>query len=396
MNFDLLSLIIFYGLLYLFYLKHKSKFTIQGKLLFMYRTKWGLKLMDSVSRKHPRIVKFIGFLGVIVGFAGMGFIFFYLIKETFEFLITPSAIAPLAPVLPGVKIPGVPVLSFWHWVISILIVASIHEFSHGILARLHKVKIKSSGFAFLGPLLMAFVEPDEKQMARKGKYKQLSVFAAGPFSNILTGILFLCLLVFFILPAQSSLYAVNGISVTNLTEGYPLAHAGFVEPVMIKSINSVQLDSVENVMAATAFLPGQGIELMTSQGYAKIRAVEDPNNSSRGIIGISSFEFQARLKHEWVRPFLPAIKWISLLVVWLFMISIGIALFNLLPLGAVDGGRMFLVAMLLVFKNEKKAKMAWSIFSGICLLLIFINLLPWIIKLFAFILSGISWVIGIL
>lgn len=395
MNFDLLSLIIFYGFLYLFYLRHREKFTIQGKLLFMYKTKIGLKLMDSVSMKFPRVVKVLGFFGVVAGFAGMGFIFFYLIKETIEFLITPNAIAPLAPVLPGVKIPGVPVLSFWHWVISILIVATIHEFSHGILARLHNIKIKSSGFAFLGPLLMAFVEPDEKQMARKSKYRQLTVFAAGPFSNMLTGVLFLCLLLFLIVPAYSSLYGIGGISATNLTEGYPLLQAGFRSPLAISAINGIKLDSVESVMAATAFSPGQSIELMTSQGYAKIRAVEDPDNSSRGIIGISAFEFQARLKHEWAASILPAIKWINMLVAWLFMISIGVALFNLLPLGAVDGGRMFLVAMLWIFKDEKKAKRAWSIFSAICLLLIFINLLPWIIKLFAYIISGISWVIGL-
>ncbi|MDD4878283.1 MAG: site-2 protease family protein [Candidatus Nanoarchaeia archaeon] len=394
MNYDLLSLILFYGLLYLFYLSHKDKFTIQGKILFMYRTKLGLKLMDSFPRKFPRLVKVLGFLGVVIGFAGMGFIFFYLIKETIEFLITPSGIAPLAPVLPGVKIPGVPTLSFWHWVVSILIVATIHEFSHGILARLHKIKIKSSGFAFLGPLLMAFVEPDEKQMKRKSRYKQLTVFAAGPFSNILTGILFLCLLIFLIVPAYSSLYGVAGISVTNLTEGYPLLQAGIKAPVVISSINGISLDSVESIMAASSFYPGQSIEMMTSQGYAKVKAVEDPNNSSRGIIGINSFEFQAKLKREWASPFLPAIKWVNMLFAWLFMISIGIALFNLLPLGAVDGGRMFLVAMLWIFKDEKKAKRAWSIFSGICLLLIFINLVPWIIKLLAFIISGLSWVIG--
>ncbi|MDI6737480.1 MAG: site-2 protease family protein [Nanoarchaeota archaeon] len=395
MNYDLLSLILFYGFLYLFYLKHKDKFTIHGKLLFMYRTKLGLKLMGSISRKFPRIVKTLGFLGVVVGFAGMGFIFVFLIKKTIEFLIIPSAIAPLAPVLPGIKIPGVPVLSFWHWVISILIVATIHEFSHGILARLHKIKIKSSGFAFLGPLLMAFVEPDERQMKRKSKYKQLTVFAAGPFSNIFTGILFLGLLLFLIVPAYSSLYGVNGINVANLTEGHPLLQAGIKAPVTISSINGVHLDSVENVIAATSFYPGQAIELMTSQGYVKVKAVEDPNNSSRGIIGINSFEFQAKLKHEWAGPFLPAIKWVNMLVAWLFMISIGIALFNLLPLGAVDGGRMFLVAMLWIFRDEKKAKMAWSIFSGICLLLIFINLLPWLIKLLGFIVSGVSRVIGL-
>lgn len=394
MNYDLLSLILFYGFLYLFYLKHKEKFTIQGKLLFMYRTKLGLRLMDALPKRFPRFVKVLGFFGIVTGFAGMGFIFVFLIKETFSFLVTPAAAPALAPVLPGISIPGVPKLSFWHWVVSLFFVATLHEFSHGILARLHKIKIKSSGFAFLGPLLMAFVEPDERQMKRKSKYKQLSIFAAGPFANILSGAVFFALLMFAFIPAYSSLYEVNGINVYNITEGYPVAQAGIKAPFMITAIDGAKITSPKIAMEKTAFIPGQSIELMTSQGYSKIKAIQDPNNATRGVIGISSVDFSMRLKYDWIAPFVPAIKWVGMLLGWLFMISIGVALFNLLPLGAVDGGRMFLVAMLCIFKDEKKARMAWSVFTAVCLLLIFINLVPWLIKLLQFIVSGVSWVVS--
>ncbi len=399
MNFDLLSLIFFYALLYLFYLRHKDKFVVQGKLLFMYRTKLGIRLMDSFANKYPCIVKILGFLGVVAGFAGMGFIFVFLIKETISFLITPGAIAPLAPVLPGVKIPGIPVLSFWHWVVSILIVASIHEFSHGLLSRLHKVKIKSSGFAFLGPMLMAFVEPDEKQLKKVSPYKQLSIFAAGPFSNILTGVVFLGLLTFVLLPSYSSIYEIGGVNVTNISAGYPLAESGLEAPFVISEINGVALDSVGILVNLTDDIsPGDKVALKTSKGDIEVIAVNNSANETKGVIGINQFDFIAKVKDEkqWIEPFIPAIKWLDMLVAWLFMISIGVALFNLLPLGPVDGGRMFFVAMLWIFKKEKTAKMVWNVFSGICLLLIFVNLLPWIIKLFAYVISGVSWVIGLL
>jgi len=399
MNFDLLSLIFFYALLYLFYLRHKDKFVVHGKLLFMYRTKLGLKLMDSFAKKYPRIVKVLGFIGIVVGFAGMGFIFIYLIKETISFLITTDAIAPLAPILPGVKIPGIPTLSFWHWVVSILIVASIHEFSHGLLSRLHKIKIKSSGFAFLGPMLMAFVEPDEKQLKKASPYKQLSVFAAGPFSNILTGMVFLGLLTFVLLPSYSSFYEVGGVNVTNLSTGFPIAEAGFEAPFIISEINGIKINSVGILVNLTNDIsPGDKVALKTSNGDIEVIADKAPANETKGVLGIDKFDLIAKVKDEkqWVKPFIPAIKWFDMLIAWLFMISIGVALFNLLPLGPVDGGRMFFVAMLWIFKSEKKAKLVWRIFSGACLLLIFVNLLPWIIKLLAFIISGVSWVIGIL
>ena len=45
---------------------------------------------------------------------------------------------------------------------ALAIVAIPHEFAHGIFARLNNLRVKSSGFALFGPILAAFVEPDEK------------------------------------------------------------------------------------------------------------------------------------------------------------------------------------------------------------------------------------------
>jgi membrane-associated protease RseP (regulator of RpoE activity) len=66
------------------------------------------------------------------------------------------------------------------------------------------------------------------------------------------------------------------------------------------------------------------------------------------------------------------------------MISIGVGLFNLLPLGPVDGGRMF-HSLCLVFFNEKVSKILLNIISFACLALIIINMIPWIEKLLGFI-----------
>ncbi len=398
MNYDLLALFAFFGVLYLFYLRNKEKFTVQGRLLYMYRTKLGLNFMKSAAEKYPRASWLMGWLGIITGIAGMVFIFVYLIKATVEFLITPSAMPPLAPVLPGIAIPGVPKLSFLHWVIAIFIVAVLHEGAHGIQAIRNKIKLKSSGFAFLGPILLAFVEPDEKVMARSKPSKQLSVFAAGPFANILTGFVFLAIFLFAVAPAYSSLYDIGGLNVTNLTLDAPLADAGLEAPFLITSINSVKIDSPEALLnAGLEISPEKEVVLETSKGRYTIEAAKDPKNATRGIIGISNSEFVIKLKESrgWIEPFLPIIKWVNMLVMWLFVISIGVGLFNLLPLGPVDGGRMLYTLLFAVFKDEAKAKRIWGFFSAVCLVLIFINLLPWIIKLFSFIASGFSWLFGL-
>ena len=148
MNIDFIFLIGFAVVLFLIMLFNRKKLKIE-KLLFplfylvMYRTKLGIKKMDYIAKKHPRLVSIFGYIGIIVGFIGMIVIFYLLIKSAIMILTTPDAIAGVDILLPGREIPGLPRLSFWHWIISIFILAVVHEFSHGVVARLHGIKIKT-------------------------------------------------------------------------------------------------------------------------------------------------------------------------------------------------------------------------------------------------------------
>ena len=99
------------------------------------------------------------------------------------------------------------------------------------------------------------------------------------------------------------------------------------------------------------------------------------------------------LQYEsWIKVF----QWFQLLLIWLFIINIGIGLFNLLPLGPVDGGRMFYVAALAIFKKEDKAAKALSVVSILCLALIVINMIPWLTKFFTWLWGGVSFLITLL
>ena len=152
MNFDLLMLLIFaIALALLMYVK-RQKVKVE-KILFpvvymiLYRTKLGLKLMDKLGRKHERFVRIFGVVGIVLGFVGMIFILVVLSFGIWKFLFA-NGPAPVGLLLPGVKTaPGLPVLSFWHWIIAIFILAGVHEFNHGLLSRAWRVKVKSSGFA---------------------------------------------------------------------------------------------------------------------------------------------------------------------------------------------------------------------------------------------------------
>ncbi len=388
MNIDLISVLVFYGIILLLFFKYRDKFDVQNKIFVLYRTKLGLKLMDNIAKRFPRLLGAVAYISIATGIAGMLFIFYFLIKETMKFIVVPGTQPPLAPVLPGVAIPGAPALSFWHWILAIFFVAMVHEFSHGTFARLYKIRVKSSGFAFLGPILAAFVEPDEKQISKASLKKQLAVFSAGPFANIVWGIIFFALLVFVMAPAQQAMFVPGGIMVGTVIEGYPLEAKGIEAPFVIRSVNGKDVIGAQRFMEVFEGIgPGEEVLIETDKGYYGVLTVPNPQNASRGMIGIEDFSLKLELReslqgHDWI---ITVFLWTGLLVSWLFIINIGVGLFNLLPLGPVDGGKMLYTITCHYIKNKKKATKIWLFITYISLILLIINLLPWLWKFIVFI-----------
>ncbi len=395
MNWDLILLLIFVLLIYLFYRKNKSKFEVQGKILFLYRTKLGLNLMDKFAKLPKKILNMFSIASIITGFLGMIAMFYIIVKGTFKFVSDPALNQPvLAPVLPGVAIPGLPTLSFFHWIIAIFIVATIHEFSHGFIARFFDVKIKSSGFLFFGPIFGAFVEPDEEQMKKKSRFIQLSIFSAGPFSNIVTGFLILLISILLIGKPVSSMLEYTGVEVVSVDEKYPAALVGIKPGEKIISIDKNKISTIDDfskILNSTK--PNETINLETTVKNYSLKLVQNPENSKKGFLGIRVTSSKTEIKQEAISKygsFLPnALFWIAKLFSWLWIISLGIGLFNLLPLGPVDGGRMFLTTLSFFVKDEKKARFIWMSIGFFILSLILINLWPLIKKLLLFILAPI-------
>ena len=97
---DVLSFINEYKIIILFYLfilgfiivKWK-KIDVQGKIIFLYRTKWGLSWMDHVSSKFREWIILAGYVGVGVGYAGLLVISFVLVKNLIDLVLKPAAIS---------------------------------------------------------------------------------------------------------------------------------------------------------------------------------------------------------------------------------------------------------------------------------------------------------------
>src|SRR3989338_9216705 len=310
MDLDIILFIIFCLALFIFFKIKRSKFEVQGKIVAIYKTKLGLNFMEKFSKFPKWLIHTLSVSSIIVGFGGMISIFWVLIQGSFKLITVPDSLPVLAPVLPGISVTGLPKLSFLHWIISIFIVAVIHEFSHGIFARFHNTKVKSSGFLILGPILGAFVEPDEEELKKKSAYKQLSIFAAGPFSNIVTGIIFWIIALFLINPVALAMIEYRGVQVSMLEQNYPAELAGLKAGQEIITIDNNEINNVNDfVKIMNTKKPNEDILIKTKDQEFNIKLAENPLNKELGYLGIRVSGKTAVIKEDIKTKYGSVIPW---------------------------------------------------------------------------------------
>ena len=313
-------------------------------------------------------------LGIWVGFIGMVIIIAMVVYGIIQ-LFDPSAPPLFTPVIPGFQIPGGPRIPLVQGLLALFIVVLIHEFSHGIVSKLHKIKIKSSGFAMLGPIPAAFVEPDQKKLEKAPRKIQMAMYAAGPFSNVLLAILIAIVINVFAIISLTT-YMPSGLIINEanntLLPGDILTE---VNGNQIRTINDLQI-----LMQNTT--PGQQLNITTLNEVKQINLLQNPFNESRGYLGVV-IEQRISSQNHFMETIKPVYFWIfgnpygtgfdsSLgLLGWIFALSLGIGLVNLLPIGPVDGGRMFYLTL----TNYLKEKTALQIWTKTSLLLVVIIVL---------------------
>lgn len=432
--------------------------------MFLYHTQWGVKIMDQWAQKYKRLLRPLQYVIVVVGFILLIAMSWLLVTTVYDYVTSPFLakalkIPPLLPLFPYFpqlfKIESIfPPFYFTYFLVAIAIVAIVHEFSHGLFARLHKVRIKSTGIAFFGPFFGAFVEQDDRDMKKIKKFPQMAILAAGVFANVLMTILFgFILWGFFALsfaPAGvnfntyttaivnvSAITAIGGIplanfELANLNEsliaistpegryfvpGTPLKTA--IEnnvpaittyddaPAInarlkgtILSIDGMPTRSIEELRAAIASRrPGDRVTLATLQDDATVEyTLALGEREGRAYLGIgvskpsqSGFKgFVSKVIYSIKDPFTYyAPTWggdfawfLYYLLWWVFMINLLVALFNMLPLGMLDGGRFFYLAIWSLTGKEQWGKNAYKIASWFFVALLALMMVRWVFVFF--------------
>jgi membrane-associated protease RseP (regulator of RpoE activity) len=430
-----------------FLYKKRKNITVE-KPLILYRTKFGIKLINKIAKKK----KLLGFLEKVVIFFGyvlmfVGLFMVYLIVKIIVFtpekyfgIINAPPIFPLIPYFTNIfDVKILPPFYFTYWIIIIAVATISHEFFHGIFFKKEGVKIKSTGFAFLGPFLAAFVDPEEKDIKKVKNHKQLAAISAGTFANLLVAILFSLISLLFIsfafVPAGAtfSVYTfsqINVSSIEGITNNTLLIDG--INFTGIKSNNKTYFldeDTLEEVNNGNhsviyafddtpairnklrgAIIGFEDIEIKNNEHLSKVISLYSPgdnvtiktlfNNSveeynitliarqddkTKPYIGIASYQmnFLGKIlsKILLLGDYKPRfandlIIFIRDLLYWLILINLGMAFFNMVPSSVLDGGRFFYITMLSITKSEKFAGYSYKIVSSLILaILLFITII---------------------
>ena len=491
--YDLTLLILFAIFVAIFLITKRRNLKREG-LLFLYKTKWGMKFIDHIGRKYKKTLHFLSYVSITLGYLLMAGILYVVGKLIWVYLFHPNIvraikippITPLIPYLPQVfKLDFLPPFYFIYWILILAIIAVTHEFAHGIFMRRYDIKIKSTGFGFFPyffPIFQAaFVEQEEKSMLKANKFKQMAVLSAGTFANTITAVVvFLITLLFFSLAfspqgvtfdsysytevAIASIALVNGVPIDNsnyqnvltqtLEEGLneieneegvkylatpdmlkqqeensekvilyhdaPAIRNGLLGA--IHEINGVKIKSFEQVGEELSnYPPGEEITIKTKFDSVFVKSAlesidseaeveeeglitehkivlgKNPQNPEKAWLGVGFFETNQGGLSGKIFGALTSFKkphvyyesnigdlgiFIYNFLWWLILISISVALVNMLPVGIFDGGRFFYLTILGITGKEKWAEKSYVWITKVFLLIVVLLMVFWGLSFF--------------
>ncbi len=358
-----------------FVIVYRKRFSIEGKILFIYRSKLGLKVMERIS-KYKRAINVYSTIGVAVAFGSIAYMLYLLIPYfSLMFYHPTTTLAAFYPVLPFNGIPGVLGVPVLYWLIAIILLVAVHEASHGFVALSKKIKLKSSGFGFfLAFLPLAFVEPNEKQFEKASKLNKLRVLSAGSFTNIIIGLIAFGLYILlsnFLISAGLITFSPLILHIGSAVAG-PAYLMHLPQNLSVVKINGQSFySSTQALNLMRGVQPGQYVNLTNASGTLfSIKSVFSTtiNSSTHSYIGNFTGVFLTAVKEQ---PFLinpisstafptsawnsQALYWIDGLLLWLFLIGLGLGLANILPIFYItDGCKIVNVGLSYVIKDKKR------------------------------------------
>ncbi len=320
--------------------------------LLMWKTTRLRSFIDRIANRAPRFWKWFMNIGIVISVFFMVFMAVTLLYS----LTTITETAAVSLIVPGVEIPGSPFyIPFLSGLIALATVLIVHEFSHGILARVEKVDIKSIGLLLFAIIPGAFVEPDEDQVNEISKMGRLRIYVAGSMANLSLAVVALIIMTLLSSFAVPAVFHEDGVVVNRLTEDGN-AQNYLKTGMILESINNHTINSSDDYTNAVLTLkPNQTVHIQTDQGDYAFKLKENPTNHSLGYMGIQAqahYLINDDLDNQFYTPLLWILLDLPEFFMWIFLLNFGIGTFNLLPMKPLDGGAVFEILLSYVSSEE--------------------------------------------
>lgn len=328
---------------------------------FVLKSEKTVGIFDRIASSIPSAIRVASNLGVAMAFGMMGFAIYVLAKNLGTYLFAPAEVGPQNIVIPLVIGVTVRFEHLPYLLLALGIVLLTHEGMHGLIARLERIRLKSTGLFLFYIFPGGFVEPDEEEFRRAPGRARARVAAGGSFANFVVGLLVVFLMVSLFSPAE------GGVIVVEASGDGPLKPNDVIYRVNGVPINRTTL--FQNISASEVLI------IETSRGNLTYR-LREPINMRVGQVLASlgvrriSYYFPMRIPLGDPLAEQEAYRVLS----WIQLLAINVAIFNMLPIYFLDGS-LFLNAVLEgIVKSENVLKWVNAASSAACIALIALNI----------------------
>ena len=333
-------------------------------LFLMLRTKRVVEPLDRIAARHPRLWDITSRVAIVTGFGMAAFAIYILVNNLGTYIFRPESVGVQNIVIPliigvTIRLEHIPYL-----LLAFGIVLITHEGMHGIIARREGLPLKSAGVFLLFILPGGFVEPEEKAFREANPDARIRVAAVGSFANLVVGIFVVFLMLGLFLPYEGGLYVVE----TREDAKIPVNE-------VIVSVDGVPVNSLtlaRNITLGDKII----VKGMRGEYVFEIREEYVGREIPLGVLisslGAKQVDYFYPMRAMVLDP--SAAYTLHKTLNWIQLVSLGVAVFNMLPIYMLDGSIMLASLLEKITKDEKKIKAIVSLSAAACITLLLANI----------------------